>query len=58
MKVYQFYKTDAIGKRIPSSGEYITLDELSVVNGIKMPKIRNWYSNKNGELLGTDTLMN
>ena len=58
MKAYQFYKTDATGKRIPRSGEIITLDELSVVNGIKMPKIRNWYSNKNGELLGTDTLMN
>lgn len=56
MEVYQFFKGDpsAAGK---NTGEYILLSDLAVVNGIKMPKVRAWYYNKNDQYLGTDTLM-
>lgn len=56
MEVYQFYKTDKKGKIKPNSGEYILLSEESMVNNIKMPKIRTWYYNKDDKYLGTDTL--
>ncbi len=56
MEVYQFYKTDAKGSVKKSSGEYILLTDIEVINGIKMPKIRAWYYNKNDSYLGTDIL--
>ena len=56
MEIYQFFKTDANGKEISDSGEYILLSEEAVVNGIKMPKVRAWYYNKDDKYLGTDTL--
>ncbi|MDB9720611.1 DUF6503 family protein [Winogradskyella sp.] len=56
MEVYQFFKTDANGKVKPKSGEYILLSEEAIVNGIKMPKLRAWYYNKDDSYLGTDTL--
>lgn len=56
LEVYQFFKTDDNGKEKPDSGEYILLSEEAVVNGIKMPKIRAWYYNKDDKYLGTDTL--
>ncbi|SHG91035.1 DUF6503 family protein [Winogradskyella jejuensis] len=58
MEVYQFYKTDDNGKVKPDSGEYILLTEEETVNGIKMPKVRAWYYNKDDKYLGTDTLGN
>lgn len=58
MEVYQFYKTDDKGSIISDSGEYILLNEISEISGIKMPKIREWYYNKNDGYLGTDTLTN
>ncbi len=58
MEVYQFFKTDANGKEQSDTGEYILLSDESVINGIKMPKIRAWYYNKDDKYLGTDTLMN
>ena len=57
MEVYQFYKTDENGNEKPDSGEYILLSEEALVNGIKMPKIRAWYYNKDDKYLGTDTLV-
>lgn len=57
MEVYQFYKTDDSGNLIPESGEYIVLEELATIDSIKMPKIRNWYYNKDNKFLGTDTLI-
>lgn len=57
MEIYQFYKTDSNGKVIPDSGEYILLSEEAEVNGIKMPKVRAWYYNKDDKYLGTDTLV-
>jgi hypothetical protein len=57
MEIYQFFKTDENGKEKPDSGEYILLTEEAIVNGIKMPKIRAWYYNKDDKYLGTDTLV-
>ena len=57
MEVYQFFKTDENGKVKPDSGEYILLSEEAIVNGIKIPKVRAWYYNKNDKYLGTDTLV-
>ena len=56
MEVYQFYKTDNKGNVKQDSGEYILLTEEETVNGIKMPKVRAWYYNKDDNYLGTDTL--
>ncbi|WP_298899511.1 DUF6503 family protein [uncultured Psychroserpens sp.] len=58
MKIYQFYKTDDNGKLKPDSGEYIVLTDTAIINGIKMPKNRAWYYNKNDNYLGTDKLSN
>jgi hypothetical protein len=57
LEIYQFFKTDENSKEKPDSGEYILLSEEAVVNGIKMPKIRAWYYNKDDKYLGTDTLV-
>ena len=56
MEIYQFYKTDDKGELIPDSGEYILLEDMAVISGIKMPKVRTWYYNKNDQLLGADIL--
>jgi len=56
LKVYQFFKTDEQGKLKPDSGEYILLKEETVINNIKIPKIRAWYYNKDNMYLGTDVL--
>ena len=57
MEIYQFFKTDENGKEKPDSGEYILLSEEAVINGIKIPKVRAWYYNKDDKYLGTDTLI-
>ena len=56
MEVYQFYKTDDNGNQKDDSGEYILLTGEKTVNGIKMPKNRAWYYNKDDKYLGTDIL--
>ncbi|WP_298756341.1 DUF6503 family protein [uncultured Psychroserpens sp.] len=58
MEIYQFYKTDDNGKLKPDSGEYIVLTDTAIINGIKMPKNRAWYYNKDDNYLGTDKLSN
>ncbi|TMM29663.1 hypothetical protein FDT66_11155 [Polaribacter aestuariivivens] len=50
MEVYQFFK------EAKNSGEYILLSGLETINGIKMPKNRAWYYNKDNGYLGTDIL--
>ncbi|QXP66920.1 DUF6503 family protein [Polaribacter sp. AHE13PA] len=50
MEVYQFFK------ETKDSGEYILLSDLETINGVKMPKTRAWYYNKDNGYLGTDTL--
>lgn len=55
MEVYQFFKGDP-EKEGKDTGEYIMLTGELMVKGIKMPKNRAWYYNKDGKYLGTDIL--
>ncbi|WP_299121886.1 DUF6503 family protein [uncultured Winogradskyella sp.] len=57
MEVYQFFKTDENGREKSDTGEYILLSEELEIEGIKMPKVRAWYYNKDDKYLGTDTLV-
>ncbi len=51
MEVYQFYHDES-----KNDGEYILLSGEEEVSGIKMPKTRAWYYNKDDTYLGTDIL--
>ncbi len=51
MEAYQFLKNSE-----PETGEYILLSGMETINGIKMPKTRAWYYNKDDKYLGTDIL--
>ncbi|WP_375326065.1 DUF6503 family protein [Flagellimonas sp. GZD32] len=51
MEIYQFYHDKS-----KNDGEYILLEGLEEINGIKMRKTRAWYMNKDNKYLGTDTL--
>lgn len=51
MEAYQFYHDEA-----QNDGEYILLEGLETVGGIRMPRVRSWYTNRDKKLLGTDTL--
>lgn len=51
MEVYQFFHDEA-----KNDGEYILLDGIEEVRGMKIPKKRSWYTNKENRLLGTDLL--
>jgi hypothetical protein len=55
MEIYQFFKGDpeVEGK---DTGEYILLTQEATVHGIKIPKVRNWFYNKDDGFLGTDLL--
>lgn len=41
----------------PESGEYILLEDELVVEGVRMPKVRKWYWNKDKAYIGTDTIL-
>ena len=56
MEIYQFFRYDESGNQNNDSGEYILLSGEELVNGIKMPKTRAWYYNKDDTYLGTDIL--
>jgi hypothetical protein len=51
LEVYQFYQEES-----KNDGEYVLLDGLVTVNGMKIPKKRSWFNNKDKKLLGTDLL--
>jgi hypothetical protein len=51
LKIYQFYHDET-----KNDGEYILLSDEESFHGIKIPKVRNWYMNKDGSYLATDTL--
>lgn len=51
MQVYQFFRDES-----KNDGEYILLTGEEEVSGIKMPKTRAWYYNKDDKYLGTDVL--
>ena len=48
---YRFYH-----KEEENDGEYITLEGLETIQGIKIPKKRTWYFNKDDKLLGADII--
>ena len=51
MEIYQFFHDET-----KNDGEYILLTEEETINGIKIPKRRAWYMNKDDKYLGTDIL--
>jgi hypothetical protein len=52
MEAYQFFHDES-----KNDGEYILLSGEEAIQGIRMPKTRVWYTNKEEILLGTDILM-
>jgi hypothetical protein len=52
LRHYQFYHDEEA-----NDGEYILMEDEIVVAGIKMPKTRAWYTNKEKKYLGTDRLL-
>ena len=52
MEVYQFFHDES-----KNDGEYILLQGEEEIEGIRMPKVRAWYYNKDNTYLGTDTLV-
>ena len=56
MEIYQFFRQDENGNQKDDTGEYILLTDEETINGIKMPKTRAWYYNKDDKYLGTDIL--
>ena len=51
MEVYQFFHVES-----ENDGEYILLNGEEIISGIKMPKTRAWFMNKDDKYLGTDIL--
>jgi len=49
---YRFYHDEAA-----NDGEYIHLEGEAGAAGLRLPKTRTWYTHKENELLGTDTLV-
>lgn len=52
LKGYMFYQDEA-----NKQGEVIYLDEEELLDGMKIPKNRTWYTTPDHELLGTDILV-
>lgn len=51
MEVYQFFHDEA-----KNDGEYILLKDMVESKGLKIPKIREWYTNGEEKFLGADNL--
>lgn len=58
LEAYQFFKSNNDGKLISDTGEYILFEGQTIINNIKIPKVRSWYYNKNNSFLGKDSLLN
>lgn len=52
MEVYQFFHDESVG-----DGEYIILEDLMELQGMRIPKLRSWYTNKEDKFLGADLLV-
>jgi len=52
LEAYQFYHDPA-----KNDGEYILLEGEAQVGGMRLPKSRSWYTNKENRFLGTDILL-
>lgn len=48
---YRFYHVEE-----KNDGEYITLEGEEIIKGIRFPKTRKWYYNKDNKFLGADIL--
>ena len=57
MEAYQFYREKENRQPDLSTGEYILLSGEHKTNGIIMPKVRNWYYNKDKKYLATDVIV-
>lgn len=51
LEAYQFFHDES-----KNDGEYILFEELKETQGIKIPRIRKWYYNKDEKFLATDIL--
>lgn len=51
LEAYQFFHEEA-----KNDGEYILFEELKEIQGVKFPRIRKWYYNKDEKFLATDEL--
>ena len=40
-----------------NDGEFITLSEMVTINGIRIPKVRKWYTNQDQKYLGSDIVI-
>lgn len=49
---YRFYHDEA-----KNDGEYIYLEDEIKVAGMRLPKVRKWYTHQEDKFLGTDTLV-
>ena len=49
---YRFYHDESA-----NDGEYIILSGIHTESGLKIPKIRKWYTHKEGKFLGSDELI-
>lgn len=49
---YRFFHDESA-----NDGEYIILEDLAIVNGLRIPKKRTWYTNAEEKLLGIDVLV-
>lgn len=58
LEAYQFFKSNKEGEPISNTGEYIVFEGETIVNKIRIPKVRSWYFNKNNQFLGKDSLLN
>lgn len=52
MQLYQFFHDEE-----KNDGEYILLSDIIEFNGMKIPKERKWFTNKENKYLGTDVLV-
>jgi hypothetical protein len=52
LQAYRFYHHQE-----PNDGEYVLLNQVLAVNGVKLPKERQWYLNKDDSFLATDVLL-
>ncbi|MEM8909291.1 MAG: DUF6503 family protein [Bacteroidota bacterium] len=52
LRGYRFYHDEA-----SNDGEYITLEQEVLMDGIRYPQIRKWYTNKENKYLGEDRLI-
>ena len=49
---YRFFHDEQLG-----DGEYIVLEGLAEVGGMRLPASRTWYMNQDDKLLGTDSIV-